>query len=354
MINRFLFSIGLVSFMLCIVSLFILIPLLRTPPRASGKIPLSQPTVCGGGCGGGFAFLISQSTLSFDMVVEYEWPKHMNINGSESISIALTVPTPPTSSNPGFTPTPIGNVSDRGVNSLRPDSLGAEASTNCEQEGITDPRLCQISNIFGKGYKMSTASAYLVTTSFDTQLMGLVERSVDQPLIEWDWNIFPKSVGPQVITVGINLQWTPTGKGGGATILRQLWESPITIEVDQPFLEVGQLSLSSVITAAFGAVFTGASLPWFWEQRKQKREQRKPEVEFCQKCGKGNPKGFLYCNICGKERNSLLSTNISSQSTPSSQKVTEENSCFYWKYGSSAANSNTKLCSGKWKMRNIT
>lgn len=313
MFNRFLFSVGLVSFMLCIISLFILIPLLRTPPHTSGKIPLSQPTVCGGGCGGEFAFLISQSTLSFDMEVEYEWPKHMDINGSESISVALTVPTPPIPSIPNPTPTPVGDVTDRGVNSLRPDRLNAEAATDCAQENITDPRLCQISNIFGKGYKMSTASAYMVTTSFDTQLMGPSERSVDQPLIEWDWNIFPKSVGSQVITLGIDLQWTPTGKSGGATILRQLWESPLTIEVDQPFLNAGQLSLSSVITGVFGTVFTGVSLTWFLEQRQQKSKQNKKKIKYCQTCKAVNPEDFKYCNQCGKQRMALPSTTIPAQ-----------------------------------------
>jgi len=49
MINRSLFLIGLAFLVFSIGSLFILILLLHTPMHSSGKIPLSQPIVCGGG-----------------------------------------------------------------------------------------------------------------------------------------------------------------------------------------------------------------------------------------------------------------------------------------------------------------
>jgi len=248
----------------------------------------------------------------------------MDINGSESISVALTVPRPPVvSSEPSFppTPTPIGNVSDRGVMTLSPGSLDPEAETNCAKRGITDPRSCQISNIFGNGYKMS-AIAYMVTTSFDTQLMGPAERSADQPLIEWDWNIFPKSVGLQVINVGVELLWAPTGKGGGTDILRQVWESPIAIEVNKPFIDVGQLSLATVASGAFGTVFTGFSLPWIWEQRRQVIENKKKKIRFCRYCGAENPDDFGFCNKCGKQRIAPTAATILPQPTPSSPELT--------------------------------
>ena len=102
MISRVLLWLGLVLLAFSIGSLFILIPLLRVLVRSSGKIPLSQPIVCGGGCGGGIPFLISEGTLAWGLVIEYEWPRQMNITGSESISLALTVPRTPLSSEPRF------------------------------------------------------------------------------------------------------------------------------------------------------------------------------------------------------------------------------------------------------------
>ncbi len=161
----------------------------------------------------------------------------------------------------------------------------------------------------------------MVTTSFDAQLMGSVERSTDQPLIEWDWNIFPKSVGLQVVSVGIDLQWTPTTKGGGTTILRQLWESPIAIEVDKPFLDAGQLSLSAVISGAFGTIFTGVSLPWILGQRHQKRGQKKQKRKFCRYCGAENPEDFSFCNNCGKQRVGPTSATISTTPGTSSSEL---------------------------------
>jgi len=322
MINRFLLSIGLVFLVFSLSSLFILIPLLYTPVNASGKIPLFQP-VCGDVCSGPIphythgtgAVRISESSIADELVVEYEWPKQMYINDSDSISVALTVVRGPlpSESSPPPTPTPIGNVSDREINSVSPNSLATEEAMSCTR----DPSACLISNIFGDGYKLSTASAYVVTTSFDAQLMGPVERSTDQPLIEWDWNIFPKSTGRQVINVGIDLQWTPTGKSGGMGILRQLWESPIAIEVDKPFFDAGQLSVSAAVSGVFGTVFTGFSLQWMLEQRRQKREEKKKKIKYCQYCRAENPEDFVFCTKCGKKRITLTDTIISAPLIPS-------------------------------------
>jgi hypothetical protein len=323
MINRFLLSIGLAFLVFSIGSLFILIPLLHTPMHALGKIPLFQPVICGGGCGDTLPIRISGGTVIPGLIIEYEWPKHMDINGSDSISIALTVARTPLSSDGSLfppTPTPIGNVSDRGRNNVNlesnPGSLETEEETSCKE----DLRICLISNTFGDGYKLSTASAYMVTTSFDVQLMGPIERSTNQPLIEWDWNIFPKSTGLQVINVGIDLQWTPTGKGGGTTILRQLWESPIAIEVDKPFIDVGQLSLSTTVSGIFGVFFTGFSLPWALEQRSQKQQKKK--IRFCQYCRAENSEDFVFCNKCGEQRIPLTNVTISGSPIPSSPEVT--------------------------------
>jgi hypothetical protein len=324
MTYRALFLIGLAFLAFSIGSLFLLIPLLHVPMHSSGKIPLPQPVVCGGGCGGEIPILISEGTQAEGLVIEYEWPKQLDINGSDSISVALTVPRTPLSSEPRFppTPTPIGNVSDRGVKSLSPDSLAPEEETNCAKRGITDPRLCVISNIFGNGYKMS-ATAYMVTTSFDIQSMGPVERSADQPLIEWDWNIFPKSVGLQVINVGVALRWTPTGKGGGTDILRQIWESPIAIVVNKSFIDVGQLSLATVASGVFGTIFTGFSLPWIWEQRRQVIEnKKKKKINFCRYCGAENPEDFGFCNKCGKQRTGPTVATISTPPILSSPGLT--------------------------------
>jgi ribosomal protein L40E len=205
------------------------------------------------------------------------------------------------------------------MNSVNPSSLAAEEETSCKG----DPRGCSISSIFGDGYKMSTTSAYLVTTSFDIQLMGPIERSANQPLVEWDWNVFPKAVGLQVINIGVELRWTPTGKGGGTDIVRQIWESPIAIQVNKQFVDVGQLSLATVASGVFGTVFTGFSLPWMWEQRRQMIENKqKKKIRFCRFCGAENPEDFGFCNKCGKQRTDLAGATISTPPVPSSPRLT--------------------------------
>lgn len=316
--NKIFFSLGLALLLFSIVSLFILIPSFSTPMHLPGNVSLAQPvTGCGGGCGGEPPFQISQSTLGSGLQVKYEWPKHVDINGSESISIALTLPPAPQSIfMPVATSTPM-NPSDRNVEELNPNGLNTEIGARCASEGINDPDLCQISKIFGNDYKLSTASASMTATAFETQLMGSVDRSTDQPFIQWDWDIIPKSVGWQTIYVGINLQWVHIGKGGGTPIIRQLWESPLAIDVNKPFIDSGQLSLSALASGIFGTVFTGVSFPWLWEQRRQAQERSKKQSKYCRSCGAENSVGALFCQQCAGRWDSPADTKTSS-SPPSS------------------------------------
>ena len=51
--------------------------------------------------------------------------------------------------------------------------------------------------------------------------------------------MIPKSVGSQVINVGIESQWASTGNSKGTDISRQNWEFPIANQVNKSFIDVG-------------------------------------------------------------------------------------------------------------------
>ena len=348
MLNKFFFVIGIVLLLLCLASLFILIPLLRAPMPASGKIRFTQP-LFGMSLGeGNNPDFISHGSPYTDsesggsLIIESEWPKQIEINSSNSISVVLTVPgtaipgmaVPPGESlNYSGELPPIGDISNRESSRVVVNSLAHEAAYNemtyrrCMKSvvpGSPKPQ-CDIENMFGNGYTVS-AAASMVSTSFTVQAMGVEERATDQTLIEWDWNIFPKSVGLQVINVGIELRWIPIGQGGKATIVREIWEAPIFIQVNQPFFELGKISLSAFITGTFGVIFTGVSLPWLIGQVRQRpKSKKKEEVKSCRYCGRDNRKDALFCDHCGKPYTRSVAIYCSlGHANPSDQLFCEE------------------------------
>jgi hypothetical protein len=128
-----------------------------------------------------------------------------------------------------------------------------------------------LNDLFGPGYTVS-ASANLISTSFDIQLLGLMNQPTNQGSIYWSWNIFPKSTGTQVINADIELIWQPVNKGGVA-IIRKFWQTPIAINVNpQPNFTLGQFTLSSILSGSATILFGGLSIQYFidnWLKRKK-------------------------------------------------------------------------------------
>ncbi len=142
-------------------------------------------------------------------------------------------------------------------------------SNACNKSGSTN-----LTELFGSGYDIF-ASANLSTTSFDVQLLGSLEQSANQVKIEWNWNIFPKSSGTQVVNIGITLHWKPISSNGGKDIIRQIWVTASTITVNPlPFIQPGQVTISGVASGILGTLLTGSSLTWWWDGRKKKQEEK--------------------------------------------------------------------------------
>jgi hypothetical protein len=278
--SRLVLLIGLTLLGISFVSFIILSPLSHLPGISSYIIPLTQPIyVCGVGCQGGLSDNISDVGVS-RLIIKGELPEQMNINTSDTIAFELTLPRLALykeDPRKQLTPTPI--PINRKI--LIPDishSLDVDLDQYCFNNRIA-PYLCSdgfpMSVLFGSGYEVF-ASAYLITTSFDVQLLGQEEQSANQTRIEWDWNIFPKTAGSQIINIGIILHWKPTGNKGKEDIFRQIWQSSTTIEVNPPpFIQPGQITISGAVSGFFGLIFTGFSLTWMYEERKKRHQVRK-------------------------------------------------------------------------------
>ncbi len=281
MIGRLFLVVGLTFIAFSICGLFIIVLLLHLPGHSTHVIPLRQPLYCWSNCSGGGeppTDMIIDGDL-YSLEVQYEAPKQMDINISDTITVMLAKSR--LAVLPGdFTHIPTYSAANRDigrtlVGDAAPD-LGVDVYNHCSSLNEGGFSNCldstPVKDIFGGGYEVY-ASSHLIATGFEIQLLGSEEQSASQSSVEWTWNISPKSAGIQMINVDVELRWKPTNSGG-EDIMRQIWQAPITIEVDKPFLEMGQITISSAITGFLGTIFTGFSLIWIYEERKKRQETK--------------------------------------------------------------------------------
>jgi hypothetical protein len=262
MIARILFLIGLMFLAISVVSAFTLIIFSHLPERSLGAIALpfkSPPSCTTGRCGGGPTPTLADSPID-SLLVEKEWPRQLETNSSDFIRALLTTTL-------GSAPTEIPTAAT-GNHSL------AEESPFPVGAMFNDPNT-SIENAFGTGYE-AFATANLVTTAFEVQLIGPQWRTLRQPSIEWDWNISPKTqrLGKQVIDMDIEVQWIPkvNKQQQQGQILSQIWQSHVEVEVISHWVDMGQISIGSLVTGFLGS---GLTIPWLWEQVEKRRKEKK-------------------------------------------------------------------------------
>jgi len=202
----------------------------------------------------------------------------MDNSTSDMIEVKLTLPKGPQQ------PYPSSN-NDRTI--LRPDTshgLDNDVENYCSLHTTSVQEYSTCSNnppavggLFGPGYELF-ASAHLVATGFDLQLLDATEQSTNQFIIQWDWNIFPKSAGNQPVNLDVDLHWKSVGNNGKEDVFRQIWESHPTITVNPPpFFTPGQLTISSAVSAFFGLIFAGVSGPMILGKLKNRSEGKQRE-----------------------------------------------------------------------------
>jgi hypothetical protein len=189
---------------------------------------------------------VAPPTPAPTVIIAAEYPGKMDLGASGSISMSLRriladVATA-TSVDPGR-PTVAGS----------PATVGTPAAP--------------LGQAFGPGYD-AVVIARVVAPAFEVQSTG-DERSLDQEEITWQWGITPKFSGHQVVIISVDGQWRP--QAGGRMIERHLWRREFYIDVDEPILSRGQISLASLATGLAGSVL---SIPWLVEQVRMWQQQR--------------------------------------------------------------------------------
>lgn len=119
---------------------------------------------------------------------------------------------------------------------------------------ITGTPGAALPQIFGPQYE-AFARASLKTLGFRTVLLGSEEQSLDQPIVEWVWNIMPKQEGSQTFSVVIEVVWKSTIDSARIET-ESLWTDTKAIQVTAPLISGNVLAFAGLFFGVFGAGLT--------------------------------------------------------------------------------------------------
>jgi len=183
-------------------------------------------------------------------IVEVEWPPRLKVGQSGTIRISLVkvgggyIPTVEIQGNTAVasTPIPVGTPGE-------------------------EPRYA-----FGKKYE-AYAIAHIAGAPFDISLASPEAQALDQPRLDWVWNLTSDHPGLQGIDVSVEIEWRPVDPAD-KPLNRQIWRSHLEVEVFQSILSTGQVSAFSLLSAFLGS---GLSIPWLYERLSKRKSQRRKD-----------------------------------------------------------------------------
>jgi LysM repeat protein len=188
-----------------------------------------------------------------DLLIEAEWPVKLEVGQEGTVRISLIQ-----TDSDGYVPTVVvtGNT--------------AEIST-ARAVGTPD---VGIGSAFGPNLQAFAIPA------FDTMIGHTPPepepQRFDGSRIDWKWIVAPTSKGRQTVIVSITIEWRRDD--GTVQDRRKIWDppQPIAIEVVQPFITMGELSISSLLTGVIGSAL---SVPFLYGMAKDRNKgiQEKPK-----------------------------------------------------------------------------
>lgn len=242
--------------------------LFGTGPQANDPwwvdIKVSGPTVTPGGAtvtpGGLFVTPVPNTPQPTAIVaalppqlVEAEWPSRLRVGQSGTIRVSLV------KEGEGYIPI----VEITGAANTAIASTLVPVGT----PGV-EPR-----EAFGRGYE-AYAVAKLGGVSFDISPASPELQSLDQSRVDWIWNIASDKSGIQGVDVYIEIEWRPINQVG-ESLTRTIWRSHLDIDVYQPILAAGQISVFSLLSAFIGS---GLSIPWLYEMISKRTARRRSKA----------------------------------------------------------------------------
>ena len=195
-----------------------------------------------------------------DSKIEVEWPTKMEVNRSDTIRISLV---------PINTQQVVATAEVSGHTAVAMTPLPILGTPEVPMKDAFGPSYdaCIIANLQGSAFDIKS-------TTTETDCIPL-----DQSNITWDWSIYPRSNGHQSIISSVDVHWVPK-ESNNKIFQTQLWRYRFETDVKAPFIEVGQLNISTLIS---GLLSTLLSIPWIYERIKEKREmkeEKKVKIPF--------------------------------------------------------------------------
>jgi len=180
------------------------------------------------------------------IMVKAQWPEELGVGDSGTIRITLFLNNKDTDALTGNIE---GNISS--TSTVKPI-----ATFGADYEAFVAPMLIAV-NITH------------VSSGIDPQPLKPLDGSSS---IDWVWSITADQPGSQTVNAFITIEWQRKD-GLGPSVKSTIWDTndkPINIEVVQPLLTTGQLSLSTILSS-------GLSIPFLYEIIKTRRKKTPPK-----------------------------------------------------------------------------
>ena len=180
------------------------------------------------------------------MMVKAQWPEKLIVGDSDTIRITLFLNNKDTDA---LTRNIEGNISS--TSTVKPI-----ATFGADYEALVAPMLVAV-NITHVSY------------GIDPQPLKPIDGSSS---IDWVWSITADRPGSQTVNAFITVEWQRKD-GLGPSVKSTIWDTndePIHIEVVQPLVTTGSLSLSTILSS-------GLSIPFLYEIIKSRRKKTPPK-----------------------------------------------------------------------------
>ncbi len=201
-----------------------------------------------------------------EIKIEAVYPAHMIINQSYVITVSLVSKTEPS---------PI-------LQSLEKATMVVTEPTPVGTPGTT------VQQAFGQGFKpvaiaTLNAGSFKVLSALSGEQSPSGEQSLEQPVVEWDWNVTPQYTGTQILSVDITIRWDQTQSAVVLFVPKfRIGNPQLSVDVTEPqtppppFFTIGQINLANLIggvSTLIGAGLVTLLVTWIQRRRKKKNKQ---------------------------------------------------------------------------------
>ena len=239
----------------------------------------------------GLAFGTNPPPEQESVIVEVTWPKEMRMNDSGSITVVLRRvpkanrrPENPTDHQvPYVSPTVTPSVETERRQSRVSSAIVLPTPTPKQLEKVYEPVEMYAAN------KIAASNLSVSPSTPDWQ-------SIENPRVEWRWNISPKQSGSQIVNASIEVElrqrlWDAKDKAYKEMHYAEtpLWLDELPINVSTSWFGNDSINITALVTGTLGivGVVIGASvsaipglLRHIRERRARRKSQNKSQIGF--------------------------------------------------------------------------